>query len=134
MSSCLSLNSMPISVSGLWIMSFVVRPGVGDGRGEGRGGGVGVWAIAFNGRFATVNPAAAAAGRSLTKVRRLIEVGFDFFIETSLVDLISECRCPCSQTVPEGRDVYRPLRIRASQAPEERNVRRARANISLLRS
>ena len=66
-------------------MSFVMRPGVGDGRGEGVGVGVGVWAIAFNGRFATVNPAAPAAGRSLTKVRRLIEVRFDFSIESSLV-------------------------------------------------
>src|SRR5260370_19620976 len=94
MSSCLSLNSMPISFSALCIMSFVMRPGVGDGRGEGRGVGVGVCAIAFKGRFATVNPAAPAAGRSLTKVRRLIELRFDFFIESSLVDLISEYYCP----------------------------------------
>src|SRR5712692_2266126 len=85
MSSCLSLNSMPISFSALCIMSFVMRPGVGDGLGEGSGVGVGVCAIAFNGRLATVNPAAPAAGRSLTKVRRLIEVRFDFFIGSSLV-------------------------------------------------
>src|SRR5712691_4241550 len=87
MSSCLSFNSMPISFSALCIMSFVMRPGVGDGRGKGDGVGVGVCATALNGRFATVNPAAPAAGRSLTNVRRLIEVRLDFFIGSSLVDI-----------------------------------------------
>src|SRR6266404_6539954 len=90
MSSCLSLNSRPISFSALCIMSFVMRPGVGDGRGEGIGVGVGVWAIAFKGRFATVNPAAPAAGRSLTKARRLMPrffcAGPGFFITILKVD------------------------------------------------
>src|SRR5712691_8324979 len=89
MSSCLSLNSMPISFSALCIMSFVMRPGVGDGRGEGDGVGVGVCATALNGRLATVNPAAPAAGRSLTKVRRLMLDLFgllrsDFFMGSSV--------------------------------------------------
>src|SRR5436190_20553332 len=92
MSSCLSLNSRPISFSALCIMSLVMRPGVGDGRGEGIGVGVGVCAIAFNGRFATVSPAAPAAGRSLTKARRLIELRFDFSIESSLVVLPTRYR------------------------------------------
>src|SRR5438270_6461210 len=52
--------------------------GVGDGRGE--GDGVAVCASDFSGICDTANPAAPAAGRSLTKLRRLIDVRFDFFM------------------------------------------------------
>src|SRR5882672_5585262 len=70
MSSCLSVNSIPINFSALCIMSLLMRKGVGDGRGEGDAVGVGIWASAFKGKPETVKPAAPAAGRSLTNERR----------------------------------------------------------------
>src|SRR6266568_1508489 len=84
MSSCLSVNSMPISFSASCIMSLVIRIGAGDGRGDGVG--VAVCASAFSGELETASPAAPAAGRSLTKVRRsnaLVSLGLlcpGFFI------------------------------------------------------
>src|SRR2546427_12955327 len=70
---------MPISFSALCIMSLVMRgAGVGDGRGE--GDGVGVCASPFSGDFDTASPAAPAAGSSLTKLRRLIDVRCVFFM------------------------------------------------------
>src|SRR5437899_9880866 len=50
-------------------MSFVMR-GAGVGEGDGVGVGVAVCASAFSGALETASPAAPAAGRSLTKVRR----------------------------------------------------------------
>src|SRR5260370_13464673 len=67
-------------------MSFVMRSaGVGEGRGEGVG--VGVCAAAGKGKLEIARPAAPAAGRSLTNVRRLISdlslsLGAFFFIES----------------------------------------------------
>src|SRR5947208_4382400 len=63
-------------------MSLVMR-GAGVGVGRGDGDGLGVWANAFSGALDTAKPAAPAAGRSLTKLRRLIELRFDFFIDSS---------------------------------------------------
>src|SRR5437870_3251168 len=66
-------------------MSFVMR-GAGVGEGDGVGVGVAVCASAFSGALETASPAAPAAGRSLTKVRRsnaLVSLGFlcpGFFI------------------------------------------------------
>src|SRR5437763_8417562 len=80
MVSCASVNSIPISFSALWIISLVIRRGgVGEGRGE--GDGVGICASAFNGVFDTTRPAAPAAGRSLTKLRRVFDVRVVFFID-----------------------------------------------------
>src|SRR6185436_3770403 len=82
MSSCLSVSSSPINFSAACIISFEMRRGVAEGRaeGEGAGVGVGVCAIAFNGELETARPAAPAAGSSFTKLRRLREVRFDFFM------------------------------------------------------
>jgi len=57
-----------------------MRIGVGDGLGDVTGVGVGVWAIAFKGILVTAMPAAPAAGSNLTKLRRLIDLSFGFFI------------------------------------------------------
>src|SRR5438046_1575000 len=81
MVSCASVNSMPISFSALCIISLVIlRDGVGEGD------GVGICARAFNGDFETAKPAAPAAGSSLTKLRRLIDVRF-VFIEVLVMSL-----------------------------------------------
>src|SRR5437667_9488337 len=72
---------MPISFSALCIISFVIRIGIGDGVGDGVG--VGVWANVFSGAFETTSAAAPAAGRTLTKLRRLIDIRFVFFIVCS---------------------------------------------------
>jgi hypothetical protein len=64
-------------------MSLVTRKGVvgdGDGLGEGKGVGVGVCAKAFSGILVTASPAAPAAGSSLTKLRRSIDLRFGFFM------------------------------------------------------
>src|SRR5256885_6467074 len=74
---------MPISFSALCIISFVTRSGDGDGRGEGEATGVGVWARALNGDFEATRPAAPAAGSNFTKLRRLIDIRFCFFMEVS---------------------------------------------------
>src|ERR1041385_1310934 len=71
---------MPISFSALCIISLVMRIGVGEGLGVGEGVGVAVCASAFSGAFETASAAAPAAGSALTKLRRLIDVRFDFFI------------------------------------------------------
>jgi hypothetical protein len=57
-------------------MSLVMRNGVAEGLGVGAGNGVGVWAIALSGELETASPAAPAAGRSLTKLRRFNETFF----------------------------------------------------------
>ena len=62
-------------------MSLVIRKGgVGDGLGEGSGVGDGVCASALSGILVTASVAAPAAGSSLTKFRRLIDLRFGFFI------------------------------------------------------
>jgi len=63
-------------------MSLLMRSGVAEGAGEGDEAGVGdgVCAMALRGELETANPAAPAAGSSLTKLRRLIEVRFLFFM------------------------------------------------------
>src|SRR5438093_2068004 len=76
---------MPINFSALCIISLVTRgAGVGDGRMNGEG--VGVCASALNGVVETASPAAPAAGSSLTKLRRLIDVRF-VFIEVLVMSL-----------------------------------------------
>src|SRR6185369_9293676 len=63
------------------IISLVTRIGcAGDGLGEGNGVGVGVCAKAFSGILVTASPAAPAAGSSLTKLRRSIDLRFGFFM------------------------------------------------------
>src|SRR5438132_13585088 len=97
---------MPISFSAWCIISLVMRSGVGDGRGEGEAAGVGVWANVVNGDFETASPAAPAAGSSFTKLRRLIEVRFVFFIalERGHSARIYYLRCPrTGQPTPPSR-------------------------------
>jgi hypothetical protein len=59
-----------------------MRIGVGDGLGPviGDGDGDGVCASALSGDLETAIAAAPAAGRTLTKLRRLMFVRFDFFM------------------------------------------------------
>src|SRR5213593_3368571 len=96
---------MPMSFSALCIMSFVMRSvGGGEGWGIGEGVGVGVCAIIFSGEPDTARPAAPAAGRSLTKDRRLMLLDFSeptltvrlltrvFFIESSTLSYLP-ARC-----------------------------------------
>src|SRR6266446_1998075 len=93
MSSCLSVNSIPITFSALCIMSLVMRKGVGDGRGDGNG--VGVWAIAFKEELDTTSPAAPAAGRSLTKDRRSSPDFFRVFGSGFFIDVLKKVVEPC---------------------------------------
>src|SRR5262245_57662432 len=92
---------MPINCSAWCIISLVMRKGgvgdglaeaagvgdglaeaagVGDGLAEAAGVGDGVCASALSGVFVTTMPAAPAAGRSFTKVRRLSDLRFVFFM------------------------------------------------------
>jgi hypothetical protein len=71
-----------------------MRKGAGDGLGD--CAGVGVCASALIGALEIVMAAAPAAGRTLTKLRRVIDVRF-FFIESSK-DFIA----------PSERNIYRP--------------------------
>jgi hypothetical protein len=75
---------------------LVMRIGVGDGLGPiiGAGDGDGVCASDLNGALVTAIAAAPAAGRTLTKLRRLMDVRFDFFMlcnaNCSFAMLVSE--------------------------------------------
>src|SRR2546423_14567735 len=95
MSSCLSVRSIPIIFSACLRSSFLIRDAAGEGVGPGDGVAVGICASAFNGDSDRAKPTAPAAGRSLTKLRRLIEVSFDFFIEASILAVFSYVRNYC---------------------------------------
>src|SRR5438552_1683408 len=92
MSSCLSVRSIPIIFSACLRSSFLIRDSAGEAVGPGDGVAVGICASAFNGDSDSARLTAPAAGRSLTKLRRLIEVSFDFFIEASISVIFSYVR------------------------------------------
>src|SRR5689334_11716269 len=79
MSSCLSLKSIPMIFSACSRSSFLMRS-CGEGLGDAWADGVGVWANAVRGVFEATTAAAPAAGRTLTKARRVIDLRFDFFM------------------------------------------------------
>src|SRR5688572_669912 len=84
MSRCLSDRSIPITFSACSRSFFLIRPGVADGVGDGIGDGEGVpeavCASALRGACEAAITAAPAAGRTFTKVRRLIDLRLCFFM------------------------------------------------------
>src|SRR5690242_6015829 len=81
MSSCLSLKSIPRIFSACSRSSFLMR-NCGEGLGEAcaAGDGVGVCASAVSGVFEATRAAAPSAGRTFTKVRRVIDLLYDFLM------------------------------------------------------
>src|ERR1044071_2803550 len=71
---------MPMILSACFSSSFFTRVAAGEADGEACGVGVGVCASAFNGALTATSAAAPAAGRTLTKFRRVIDLRFDFFM------------------------------------------------------